>query len=118
MTKAATPAKRRDAERAEIEARERALYGDLVADVRFLRGRSFVITAAAACTFVVGTRAVDGPGLRAIADRERRLAGRQIERLTARQVKRSASGLKVGQVEAYPTPRRARLRQQQSTNQQ
>jgi hypothetical protein len=101
-----TPAERRAAERAEIEAREREIYGDLVDDVRVLRGRSFFVAAQDGGAFVVGTKTVDRDGLRALADRERRLMGHQVERPAARQVEASASGLKVGQVEAYQKPQR------------
>lgn len=100
-----TPAKRRDAERAEIEARERDLYGVYLDDVGVLRRRSFVVVALQGGAFVVGNKIVDGAGLRALADRERRLMGRSVAGLVVRQVEASASGLTVGHVEAYQAPK-------------
>lgn len=56
-------------------ARDASLYGALVEDVRLLRRRGFVVTIARDGGFDVGCRVVDADGLRALAARERRLAG-------------------------------------------
>lgn len=62
-------------EREEAAARERALYGELLADMRFLRQRAFFVHAEPG-GFRLGNRLVDGAELRRVAGRERRLLGR------------------------------------------
>lgn len=76
--------------KAEDEARQKALYGDLLPDVHVLRKRGFVVTREGA-GFMVGNKLLDKAGVRAMAQREGGLAGMAFTRPG-----KTASGLKVG----------------------
>ena len=78
--------------RAEEEAQFQRRYGKLLPDVKFLQGRGFVIDKVAA-GYRVGNKVMGGEDLRALAARERRLAGATSE---GRKVLQTASGLKIG----------------------
>lgn len=70
----ANPAKYIATKRAEVEAIERKIYGNLLSDVQWLRHRGWVITAERGA-YRVGNAVVDAAVLAAKAARERRLAG-------------------------------------------
>ncbi|MFN4017634.1 MAG: ParB N-terminal domain-containing protein [Reyranella sp.] len=76
--------------KAEDEARQRALYGDLLPDVQVLRKRDFVVTREGN-KFRVGNRLLDKAEVRAMARREGGLAGMAFTRPG-----KTVSGLKVG----------------------
>jgi len=85
-----TIAERAAAAKAEDEARQKALYGDLLPDVLTLRKRDFVVTREGA-KFRVGNKLLDKAEVRAMAQREGGLAGMAFTRPG-----KTASGLKVG----------------------
>jgi hypothetical protein len=58
--------------RADLEGRERRLYGALIDDANYLRGRGFVVFRQGD-GFMVGNRRCTGAELHAMAERERRL---------------------------------------------
>lgn len=60
--------------RKEGEQRERGLYGDLADVVNFLRRRGWIITRDCA-RIIVGNKAMEPDAIRALAERERRMAG-------------------------------------------
>lgn len=76
--------------KAEDEARQKALYGDLLPDVLVLRKRDFVVTREGA-KFRVGNKLLDRAEVRAMAQREGGLAGMAFTRPGT-----TASGLRVG----------------------
>lgn len=76
--------------KAEDEARQKALYGDLLPDVQVLRKRDFVVTREGS-KFRVGNKLLDRAEVRAMARREGGLAGMAFTRPG-----QTASGLKVG----------------------
>jgi hypothetical protein len=82
---------------AEDAARQKALYGKHVDDVRVLRNRGFTVTAEKRGAYLVGNRPCSGDELKAKADRERRLMGNDA---VVRKPSVTAGGLKVGQVVA------------------
>ncbi|KAF0102206.1 MAG: ParB domain-containing protein nuclease [Rhodospirillaceae bacterium] len=77
--------------KAEDEARQKALYGDLLSHVQVLRKRGFVVTAAGGGKYLVGNKLLDKAEVRAMARREGGLAGMAFTRPG-----QTASGLKVG----------------------
>lgn len=83
-------AERAAAAKAEDEARQKALYGDLLPDVLTLRRRGYVVTREGA-KFRVSNKLLDKAEVRAMASREGGLAGMAFTRPG-----QTASGLKVG----------------------
>lgn len=88
--------------KAEQEERQRALYGDALADVTYLRTRGFVIVADGDGIEVDG-RLKTRAEVKALAARERNVAGDTAP--AARRVVTTASGLRVGQKVAMPQAR-------------
>lgn len=86
--------------KAEDQARQKELYGDLLPDVLVLRKRGYVVTRDGA-RFLVGNKHLDRAGVRAMARREGGLAGMAFTRPG-----QTASGLKVGDTVAL-APKKA-----------
>jgi hypothetical protein len=100
-------AERRKLDIVEDAARQKALYGKHIDDVRVLRSRGFVVSVEKRGSYLVGNQRCTGEELAAKADRERRLMG---EAATVRTPAVTASGLKVGQVVAL-TPKAMNVHQ-------
>ena len=90
---------------AALAARDGEIFGDYLEDVRYLRTRDFSVQREGS-NFLVDDKVVDGPTLRALADRERRLRG--TSDTPAEPV--TGIGLKVGDSVPYTRPRRKAAR--------